>query len=100
MRDGLTLRCQSGRGDASAGGGVYIGGMRIIGPAIIALFLSAGTAAADCVVLLHGLARGEGSLLAIEEALEAQDYHVVNQGYPSRQASIRPLAAAALLEPS
>ncbi|MEL6954221.1 MAG: alpha/beta fold hydrolase [Pseudomonadota bacterium] len=72
--------------------------MRIIGPAIIALFLSAGTAAADCVVLLHGLARGEGSLLAIEEALEAQDYHVVNQGYPSRQASIRTLAAAALPE--
>ena len=42
----------------------------------------------DCVVLLHGLARGENSLLAIETALEMQGFSVVNQGYPSTKARI------------
>ena len=47
---------------------------------------------ADCVVLLHGLARSEASLLAMEAALQAQGYTVVNEGYPSTQAPIADLA--------
>ncbi|MGR3541760.1 MAG: esterase/lipase family protein [Hasllibacter sp.] len=45
-------------------------------------------AAADCAVLLHGLARGPSSLLVLEEALEAQGYVVVNEGYPSTDESL------------
>ena len=47
---------------------------------------------ADCVVLLHGLARSEASLLAMEAALEAKGYVVINQGYPSTEADIASLA--------
>ncbi len=62
------------------------------------LFLALGLPAAlpahastDCVVLLHGLARSEVSLIAIEEVLERRGYRVVNDGYPSREASIAEL---------
>jgi triacylglycerol lipase len=51
-------------------------------------------AAAECVVLLHGLARSEASLLAMEAALSATGYTVVNQGYPSTEADIADLAEA------
>ncbi len=47
----------------------------------------------DCVVLLHGLARTEASLLLMDAALRAQGYHVVNESYPSTEASIADLAA-------
>lgn len=50
------------------------------------------SARADCVVLLHGLGRGETSLFLLEERLEAQGYDVVNQGYPSTRATIVDLA--------
>jgi pimeloyl-ACP methyl ester carboxylesterase len=53
--------------------------------------------AADCVILLHGLARSETSLFVMEEALEAEGYRVVNQGYPSTRASIAELAPQTLL---
>ncbi|MDQ1850021.1 alpha/beta hydrolase [Gemmobacter fulvus] len=60
---------------------------------LIALFsLLATPALADCVVLLHGLARSETSLLAMEEALKAQGFQVVNEGYPSTDAPLRDLA--------
>ena len=51
-------------------------------------------ALADCVVLLHGLARSEASLLAMEAALATKGYVVVNEGYPSTKADIADLAAA------
>ena len=58
------------------------------------LFLMvAAPARADCVVLLHGLARTEASLLAMEAALQAQGYHVVNEGYPSTKEPIADLTA-------
>ena len=53
--------------------------------------------AQDCVILLHGLARTETSLFLMEEALEAEGYMVVNQGYPSTRAPIADLAAATLV---
>ncbi len=61
--------------------------------ALLLLALMPGTAAADCVVLLHGLARTETSLVVMEEALEANGYTVVNKGYPSTKAPIDDLVA-------
>lgn len=58
----------------------------------IGLGLWTSAAAADCVVLLHGLARSEASLLPMAAALKAQGYVVVNEGYPSTQADLASLA--------
>lgn len=55
--------------------------------------LGAGAALADCAVLLHGLARTQLSLMPMQIALEARGYEVVNEGYPSTEASIEELAA-------
>ena len=59
---------------------------------LLPLLLIPAPALADCVVLLHGLARSEASLVAMEAALQAQGYSVVNEGYPSTQAPIADLA--------
>lgn len=58
---------------------------------VLLSLLAAVPARADCVVLLHGLARSEASLLAMQAALEAKGYRVVNDGYPSTQARIEDL---------
>lgn len=55
---------------------------------VAALLCLAAPVQADCVVLLHGLARSENSLLVMELALQRHGYAVVNQGYPSTQAPI------------
>ncbi|TVQ34381.1 MAG: alpha/beta hydrolase [Geminicoccaceae bacterium] len=47
----------------------------------------------DCVVLLHGLARTEVSLMAIEQMLTLDGYEVINDGYPSTEAPIEALIA-------
>lgn len=60
---------------------------------LISLFMLPTPATADCVVLLHGLARTEASLAVMQEALELHGYTVVNLGYPSRDAPIRDLIA-------
>ena len=46
---------------------------------------------AECVVLLHGLARTEVSLTPMQAVLEAAGYRVVNTGYPSTEQSIERL---------
>ncbi len=51
-------------------------------------------AQANCVVLLHGLARTEASFTVMEQALRSQDYDVVRPGYPSTSATLGDLAAA------
>ena len=56
------------------------------------LLLSAASARAECVVLLHGLARSTASMLAMEAALKAQGLQVVNLSYPSTAAPLRELA--------
>lgn len=58
---------------------------------VIPFFLFSTPATADCVVLLHGLARSEVSMWMIEEVLEYHGYTVVNEGYPSTQAPIADL---------
>lgn len=55
------------------------------------ILFSPAVASAKCVVLLHGLARGSNSLFALEYALEADGYKVVNQGYPSTKATVQEL---------
>jgi len=49
-------------------------------------------AAADCVVLLHGLARTRASMAVMELALEDAGYEVVNAGYPSTSATVEELS--------
>jgi triacylglycerol lipase len=52
-----------------------------------------GAAQADCVVMLHGLARTEASLVAMQLALEQHGHLVVNESYPSTTATVEDLAA-------
>lgn len=58
---------------------------------LVAFLALAVPAQADCVVLLHGLARSEVSLVPMAAALEAEGYFVVNEGYPSTEFPIAQL---------
>jgi pimeloyl-ACP methyl ester carboxylesterase len=53
---------------------------------------------AECVVLLHGLARSDTSLYLLEEVLKEQGYQVVRPDYPSTKETIASLATAVLPE--
>ena len=46
----------------------------------------------ECVILLHGLARTDSSMNALETSLVQDGYHVVNYHYPSRKHTIETLA--------
>jgi pimeloyl-ACP methyl ester carboxylesterase len=62
------------------------------------LLLAAAPARAECVVLLHGLARTAGSMFVLQGVLEAEGYDTVNPGYPSTERRIEelvPLVGAA-----
>lgn len=50
-------------------------------------------AAADCVVLMHGLARGATSMVILEAALNAEGFATVNRGYPSTKLPLEQLVA-------
>lgn len=63
--------------------------------ALTMLFCSGGWAE-DCVILLHGLARTENSMDKLAEALEKENYFVVNQGYASTSANIATLVSETL----
>ncbi|WP_103332630.1 esterase/lipase family protein [Pseudotabrizicola formosa] len=61
----------------------------------LALLLTAPIALpaqADCVVLLHGLARSDASLVLMAQALNGAGFRTVNQSYPSTSAPISDLA--------
>ncbi|MEE9387651.1 MAG: alpha/beta fold hydrolase [Paracoccaceae bacterium] len=68
--------------------------MRLIIPLILALIPS--VAQADCVVLLHGLARSALSMRVIQETLEDDGYLVVNVDYASTSAPIDELVQASI----
>ncbi len=53
---------------------------------------------AECVILLHGLARSAGSMQAMAEFLGKRGYQVVNVDYPSRRYRIEELANVAIPE--
>ena len=55
-------------------------------------------AAADCVILLHGLARSETSFAVMEEVLQSRGYDVVRPGYASTEETIQVLAEETLPE--
>jgi len=57
------------------------------------LALLPGLVRADCVVLLHGLARSPASLLVMAEMLEYEGFDTVNASYPSTGAPIAELVA-------
>lgn len=54
--------------------------------------------AAECVVLLHGLARTSMSLDPMQEALQDAGFQTANIDYPSREYDIAELAAIAVTE--
>jgi pimeloyl-ACP methyl ester carboxylesterase len=61
------------------------------------LLLSLATpAAADCVILLHGLARTSAAMAEMEQAFAEHGYAVVNIDYPSRKYPIEELAPLAI----
>lgn len=51
---------------------------------------------ADCVVLLHGLARSNFSLSVMEQSLQANGFQTVNPSYPSTTETINDLASETL----
>ena len=51
---------------------------------------------ADCVILLHGLARSSASMADMARALTAAGYQVANIDYPSRTKPVEQLAATAI----
>ncbi|WP_372573812.1 esterase/lipase family protein [Ruegeria jejuensis] len=67
--------------------------MRVL--AFLLLFLPA-PALAECVILLHGLARTEVSLTVMQQALELAGYDTVAPGYPSTDLPVDELAAQTL----
>ena len=61
------------------------------------LMLSSGVAsAADCVVLLHGLARTSMSMNPMQRALDDEGFETVNINYPSRDYAVEELAEIAI----
>lgn len=58
------------------------------------LFLAPTAASADCVVLLHGLARSDLSMTLLQEVLTRRGYAVVNPDYASTEVPIGEMAEA------
>ena len=53
-------------------------------------------ASANCVVMLHGLARSDSSFLVMQETLERQGYQVENAGFASTSVEIEHLSGATI----
>ncbi|MCP3970726.1 MAG: alpha/beta hydrolase [Rhodobacteraceae bacterium] len=68
--------------------------LRILG--LIVTLLPSASNAQDCVVLLHGLARGPASMAVMGRALEAEGYRVVNQRYASTRERVEVLVEEAV----
>ena len=73
-----------------AGKSQYLPPMRLV-LSLFLLFLPAPLWA-DCVVMLHGLARTEASFTLMDEVFEARGLRVVRPGYPSTDLPIPELA--------
>ncbi|MCB1644641.1 MAG: alpha/beta hydrolase [Pseudomonadales bacterium] len=63
---------------------------------LLLIFLSPPLVAADCVILLHGLARSAGSMNVLESELSHAGFQVINVDYPSRDHKISTLAQLAI----
>jgi len=64
----------------------------------VLLLWSALVSAAECVVLLHGLARTATSMNKMQRALVEAGYETANIGYPSRDYSVEKLAQIAVAD--
>lgn len=62
----------------------------------VLLLVSGVASAADCVVLLHGLARTAMSMNPMQRALAAEGFETANIDYPSREYSVEELAEIAI----
>ena len=56
------------------------------------------SAAQECVVLLHGLARSDGSMEEMAEGLTENGFFVINHDYPSTEHPIEELSRSAIRE--
>lgn len=74
-------------------GGLGLYPVRVLAVSLCALLCAGAGARAECVVLIHGLARTEASLLVMEKALQNAGYTVVRPGYPSTDSTVEALAA-------
>lgn len=63
---------------------------------IITLLYSVSSNSAECVVLLHGLARTSNSMNELEQKLIKEGYYVANIDYPSRKKQIIELSEIAV----
>lgn len=63
---------------------------------VLASTSASGGARADCVILLHGLARTSSSMELLADAFRERGYSVVNLDYPSREQPIEKLAPLAI----
>lgn len=64
--------------------------------ALFSFMTAASAASADCVIMLHGLARGPASMAIMENRLKAARYKTVNEGYPSTKKPFAQLVHEAL----
>lgn len=87
------------RWEAEMGGSVMRWRRMLVAMVGLGLGLPAASVAAqpaECVILLHGLARSSASMRPMADALEAQGYRVANIDYPSREHPIEVLAPLAV----
>lgn len=66
--------------------------------AIFTLFISVDAESKECVILLHGLARTEGSLSKMQMALNDAGFHTVNKGYLSTKHKVEKLSKDSITE--
>lgn len=65
---------------------------------LLLLSYSVVSVSAECVVLLHGLARTSSSMSELENKLIKEGYFVANIDYPSRESDIAKLTLSAVTE--
>jgi len=71
-------------------------GSRLLWLFMVTAFMSSPVSAADCVLLLHGLARTSASMEKLAKSLENNGYQVANVDYPSRHHAVEELAPLAV----
>lgn len=69
---------------------------RLLTLAALLSLAAAPTQAADCIILLHGLARTSSSMAKAAEAFEERGFSVANIDYPSRELPVEDLAPLAV----
>lgn len=71
---------------------------RLLATITLLAVIAAPAASADCVLLIHGLARTSASMKKLLEPFELLGHQVVNVNYPSRKKSVEELSTLAVKE--